>query len=232
MYCIKCGVELSDGQTVCPICETRVCHPDFHPEEGTPTYPKKEFQSEEFNRKGILFVITILSALAAVLTAVLDLFLSGSIEWSGYVIGAVALGYIWLILPLWFRHANPVIFVPCDFAAAAVYLLYIDLFTNGGWFLTFALPVAGGLCLIVSAMVAVLYYVRRGRLYTIGGALIALGGWTVLIELMLHITFDIQSTVPWSPFSLITLAVFGMMLIVIAIVKPLRESFRKVFYLG
>ena len=232
MYCIKCGVELSDGQTVCPICETRVCHPDFHPEEMTPTYPKKEFQSEEFNRKGILFVITILSALTAVLTVILDFSLSGSVEWSGYVLGAILFGYVCLILPLWFRHANPVIFVPCDFAAAVLYLLYIDLYTGGRWFLTFALPVTGGLCIIVSAMVTVLYYVRRGRLYTIGGGLIALGAWTVLIEIMLFVTFELKTPILWSPFSATTLAVCGMMLIVIAIVKPLRESLRKVFYLG
>lgn len=232
MYCIRCGVELADGQTICPICETKVCHPDFHPEKGTPSYPKKEFQSEEFNRKGILFVITILSALVAVLTAILDFSLNGGIEWSGYAVGAIVLGYIIVILPTWFRRANPVIFVPCDFAAAALYLLYIDLYTSGGWFLTFALPVTGALCVIVSAAVSLLYYVRRGRLYTVGGMLIALGGWTVLIEIMLHVTFDFSTPVFWSPFSAISFAVFGLMLIVIAIVKPLRESFRKVFYLG
>jgi len=29
MFCIKCGVELSRGSAVCPICGTKVCHPDF-----------------------------------------------------------------------------------------------------------------------------------------------------------------------------------------------------------
>ena len=46
MYCIKCGAELSDGQKVCPICETKVYHPDIPVVEDKDTYPKKEFVSE------------------------------------------------------------------------------------------------------------------------------------------------------------------------------------------
>ena len=29
MYCVKCGVELADSQRVCPLCGTRVFHPDI-----------------------------------------------------------------------------------------------------------------------------------------------------------------------------------------------------------
>ena len=34
-------------------------------------------------------------------------------------------------LPLWFRRPNPVIFVPVDFAAIGLYLLYINFATGG-----------------------------------------------------------------------------------------------------
>ena len=39
------------------------------------------------------------------------------------VAGALVVSYVVLALPVWFRRPNPVIFVPCDFAAAALYLL-------------------------------------------------------------------------------------------------------------
>ena len=77
MYCIKCGVELSPGQTVCPVCGTRVYHPDIQPENAVPVYPKKEFQPEEFNRRGILFVITILSFLTLFLPLLFELLCGG-----------------------------------------------------------------------------------------------------------------------------------------------------------
>ena len=231
MYCIKCGAELSDGQTLCPLCGTKVYHPDI-PAEDIPTYPRKEFPSEEFNRKGILFVITILAVLPLTLPIIFEFSLNGTVGWSGYVAGAVLLGYLWLILPLWFRAPNPVIFIPCDFTAAALYLLFIDLRTGGNWFLSFAMPITLTLGLIVTTVVALTRYIRRGWLYIFGGGLIALGGWTVLIEVLLRATFPVNLSVVWSLYPLISLFLLGMMLIVIAIVKPLKESLRKIFFIG
>ena len=233
MYCIKCGVELSAGQKICPICRTKVYHPDLPAEEGAPAYPQKEFQSEAFNPKGVLFVITIVAALVMGLLVYFELSRYHEIHWSGYAAGGILLGYLFIVVPCWFAHPNPVIFVPCDFGAILAYLLYVDL-QGGGvfWFLTFALPLTLSLGLIVSAMVALLRYLRRGRLYIVGGWLIALGGWTVLLERLLRWSFDVKTVIDWSPFSCAIFFVMGMMLIVIAIVKPLKESLRKIFYVG
>lgn len=39
MYCIKCGVELADSEKVCPLCGTRVFHPDLPGGQGETPYP-------------------------------------------------------------------------------------------------------------------------------------------------------------------------------------------------
>ena len=65
MFCVKCGVELTEGTKICPVCATRVYHPDLPVTDASPTYPRKDFESEEFNRRGILFVLTILFSYAA-----------------------------------------------------------------------------------------------------------------------------------------------------------------------
>ncbi len=231
MYCIKCGVELSDGQEICPICETRVCHPEL-PVTPKPTYPKKEFVSEEFNRHGLLFVITVLWLLPAFLPMVFELMWSGGVEWSGYVIGALVFCYITVVLPWWFKKPNPVIFVSSDFAAALVYLFYIDLASGGEWFLPFALPVGAALGVIVSGVVTLCRYLKRGRLYVFGGAMMALGMWTQLIEALIRAVFAVRFPVIWSLFSATTLMLIGILLIVIAIVKPLRDSLVKIFFIG
>lgn len=232
MFCVKCGVELTDGQLICPVCGTRVYHPDVPVKDAPPTYPKKDFESEEFNRKGILFVITIISLLIIGLAIMFNLSIDDTITWSGYVAGGLGVFYTCVVLPLWFKRTTPAIFVPCGFASILLFLLYIDLHTQGKWFMTFAFPIVGALGLIVTAVTTVFHYVRRGRLYTIGGGLIALGGWTLLIELFIHLTFEMPSHVIWSPYPCTALAVFGIMLIVIGIVKPLKESLRRVFYVG
>ncbi len=232
MYCIKCGAELSEGQKICPFCETRVYHPNIHIAEDMDTYPRGDFKSEEFNPKGVLFVITVLTAIAMAIPLLFDLTLDLRMVWSGYVAGGILLAYIIFVLPFWFKNASPVIFVPCDFAAVSLYLWYINFQVGGNWFLTFALPVCVFLGLIVTAVTVLHRYVGRGKLFIYGGGVIALGAWTVLIEHLIYVTFGVQSPVVWSSCSGVSLLLFGMMLLIIGMVKPLRESLRKIFFVG
>ncbi len=231
MYCINCGIELSQGQAHCPICKTKVYHPNFPVDPNLSTYPVKSFQSEEYNRKGLMFVITILSALTALLPILLEVTLFKMASWSAYVSTSLVLGYILLFLPLWFRNPNPVIFIPCDFAAVALYLLFINFMVSGKWFLSFALPVTVMLGIIITAVAALLHYLRRGRLYIIGGGLIGLGMFAVYLEFFIWFTFEPVRFIFWSLFPLVALGTLGMMIIIIAIVKPFKESLRKYFYM-
>ena len=64
MYCVKCGVELADSEKVCPLCGTRVFHPDLPRAQGEPPYPPQEqARPEEVSHTGALFVLTVLLAL-------------------------------------------------------------------------------------------------------------------------------------------------------------------------
>ena len=155
MYCVNCGVELADSETVCPLCGTRVFHPDLPRKQAPSPYPADPHgKPEEVNRSGILFVMTMLALLPAVICLLCDWRINGGIVWSGYAAGAIGLLYVLIVLPMWFSHPNPVVFVPVDFAAIGLYLLYIDLVTKGGWFLSFAFPVTGAIGLLLTAVVA------------------------------------------------------------------------------
>ena len=156
--------------------------------------------------------------------------INGTLVWSGYAAGAIGLLYIVILLPMWFRHPNPVIFVPVDFVAVGLYLLYINFATGGHWFLSFAFPVTGAIGLLVSAAVALTYYLRGGYLYIYGGMLILGGGLAVLIEFLINLTFQIHETLFWSFYPMVAGVVLGLMLIVIAICKPLRESLHRKFF--
>ena len=231
MYCIKCGVQIAEGQTKCPVCNTKIYHPDFDLSEEKTTYPKSEFVSEEFDRRGLMFVLTVIFALAAMLPIIIDVNVFGEITWSGYAFGGVFLGYMFFLMPAWFKNANSVIFVPCNFACILLFLLYINLHTNGDWFLTLALPLTVSLGLISTAIAALSRYLKRGRLYLASGAFISLGLWSVFVEFCIHLTFPKMSVVLWSVYPLVSLCVIGLMLLVIAIVKPFKESLRKIFFI-
>ena len=177
------------------------------------------------------FIITTAYLLAIGVSLVCDLQIGGGITWAGYVIGGLLLSYVVIILPLWFSKANPVIFVPCDFAAVGLYLLYINLATGGHWFLSFAFPVTGFMGLLVTAVVVLRRYIRRGRLYVFGGAILALAAFMPVMELLLFITFPEIPFIGWYLYPLIALGLLGGLLLFLAICRPARHSMAQKFFI-
>ncbi len=230
MYCVRCGVKLADSERKCPLCNTVVCHPDFEPSEQSPLYPSEKMPRPGAGRRALGGAVIFLFFIPMLVCFFADLRIDGKLEWSGYVIGALLVAYVAFALPYWFRRPNPVIFVPCAFLAVGLYLLYIDLATDGGWFLSFAFPLVGGIAVIISAVVTLIYYLRRGRLYILGGAFIALGAFMPLVEFLMQRTFFLP-LIGWSIYPLVVLASFGGLLIYFAINSAAREMIeRKLFF--
>jgi hypothetical protein len=228
MYCVKCGVELAESERECPLCKTPVYYPGLS-EVTERTYPEFVKSKDEMNPKGLYFIISIIFVMAAIIPTVCDISLNSRLEWSGLIIGGVLLCYTVLVLPRWWKKASPAIFVPVDFLAAAIYIFYINMHVGGKWFFSFALPALSVAAIIFSALLILIYYIKRGRLYIFGGFSIALGLYSLFIEFLLHQSFNINHRLFWSLYPLISFTLFGIALIVIAIVRPFREYFRKIF---
>ncbi len=231
MYCIKCGVALADTEKKCPLCGTAVYHPDISRPDVPPLYPSSRMQEPNIQPWGLLLIVTVLFLLPMSICLVCDWSVNGKVQWAGYVVGALIILYVITVLPAWFRHPNPVIFVPSAFAAIGVYLLYINLAVDGNWFLRFAFPVTAYLGCLLTAFVTLHRYTRKGALYINGGACLAFGGFMLLLEYLLHINFGLPGIGTWSPYPLIVFTLLGITLIVIAIVPAFRESLEKKFFL-
>ena len=95
--------------------------------------------------------------------------------------------------------------------------------------MTFALPVVGGICLITCTVVTLMRYIRRGRLYILGGAFMALGAFMLLIEYLITITFALKF-IGWSIYPLVVLLLFGGMLIFLGINSNIREKLERRFF--
>lgn len=230
MYCIKCGVKLAVSEKKCPLCNTVVCHPDFEQRAEQPLYPSNRMPKSKSGSKALNGAVIILFLIPLLVCFFADLSLDGKVQWFGYVAGALTVSYVAFALPLWFKKPNPVIFVPCNFVGVAVYLLYINLSTNGNWFISFALPLTSGICLITCTVVTLMRYLRRGKLYILGGAFMALGAFMLPIEFLMKITFDIRF-IGWSIYPLVVLMLFGALLIYFAINSTAREMvYRKIFF--
>lgn len=231
MYCVNCGVKLGDAEQKCPLCQTVVFHPDIVRGKAEPLYPPEQEEAPQVNASVAQIIIITAHLLALLIGVMCDLQINGMITWAGYLVGALLLSYVIIFLPLWFRRPNPVVLVPCDFAAVGLYLLYISIATDGRWFLSFAFPVTGFVGLLVTAVVTLLRYVRRGRLYVFGGAVALLGVFMPLMEFLLCITFSHLSFLGWSFYPLIALVLLGGMLIFLAICRPARQTMQQKFFI-
>ena len=230
MYCINCGVKLADSEKKCPLCNTVVCHPDFNVTVEQPLYPSNKMPKSNSSSNALNGTIIVLFLIPLLVCFFADLSLDGKMEWFGYVAGALIVSYIAVALPQWFKKPNPVIFVPCNFVVTALYLLYINLETGGTWFLSFALPVVGGICLITCTVVTLMYYLHKGKLYILGGAFIAFGLFMLLIEFLMGTTFGLRF-IGWSIYPLVVLGLFGGLFIYFAIDDSAREIIeRKLFF--
>lgn len=231
MYCVRCGVKLADTEKVCPLCATPVFHPDIPRDEAPSLYPVGAAPVRPPDSKTGMIILTALFLLPLFIVLLCDLQLNGRVVWSGYVIGGLLLAYELFVLPGWFHRPNPIVFVPCGFGATALLLLYVCLATGGKWFLSFALPVTGGIAAIVTAVVVLLRCTKLGRLYVLGGASVLLGLLMLLTEFLLCITFEPVHFMGWSLYPLIVLVLLGILLIVLAIVRPARQMMERKFFL-
>ena len=233
MYCVNCGVKLADTEKVCPLCGIRAYHPDIQRQTIAPLYAEKHSSTNfhHVNTKAAHIVITTAFALAIISFLLIDWQIQGDISWGGIVSGAVALLYVLIILPTWFRKANPVVFSSIDFVATGLYLWYVNQVTDGDWFLSFAFPVTGVMAIIVITVTTLLCYVGRGKLYIFGGAFILLGFFMPLLELLIYITFEISKFFGWSLYPALVFVAVGGLLIFLAINRRAREVMERKFFI-
>jgi len=229
MYCVKCGVKLQEGVGCCPLCGTPVWNPDDQVARRE-NYPC-EYPDKPYNERipGLAFATVIIAALClSCLIACLRTY--GSMAWSGYVILGTAVFYVIILLPRWFRHPHPMIFVPVSFAAVCGCLLYICQRSGGHWFWSFAFPSVMLVGLLTTGAVALYRYIKRHRLIITGGVLMAIGAASMLVELFEDLTFH-TGMFNWSLYSATAFGIFGLFLLLAGIIRPLREHLEKKFFL-
>ena len=231
MYCVNCGVKLGEAEKSCPLCATAVFHPDLPGPKGEPLYPAQRYPAPQVSSRGGQIILTALFLIPLLICIQCDLLVKGRITWSGYVAGALVTAYAVLVLPLWFRRPNPAVFCPVSFLAVGLYLLYINLVTGGNWFVSFALPVTAGVGLICTTVAVLLRYLRRGRLYIFGGAMMVLGAFMLLVEFLLCATFEVIRFYGWSLYPMTALMILGGMLIFLAVNRRAREKMEKRFFI-
>ena len=231
MYCVKCGVKLGDAETRCPLCETAVYHPEIKHVTAEPMYPVGQFPSQRPRSLAVPIILSTVFLMPLLITLLCDMQINGAVTWSGFVVGALLLGYVILALPGWFRKPNPALLVFFDFLAMDLYFLYINHAVGGSWFWSFGFPLVSVAGLIVTAVVLLMRRFPRGGLFIFGGAAVTLGAYMPVLECFINMTFQKERFAAWSLYPLVSLVLFGLMLIFLGANSSARQVLERKFFL-
>lgn len=232
-YCVNCGVELGKELKCCPLCGTPVINPrEWGNKEAKSFFQNRPAKVQPVSKAEIALLISAMLASVALCCGILNLLMQPEYVRSLYAVGACAMLWVWIVLPLIFRKLPVFVRVGIDLLAVALYLLLIALVFGGmDWYLRLALPVlaAAELCSIV-----ITYIMRGGRRSILSSIIIIIGG-IALMSLFTELFIDLFIYGTWTAgWSLIIMTVclgFSIPLVTVRLVPSLREEVRRRFHL-
>ncbi len=197
-YCVHCGVELADSESICPLCGTKVIDPSRLTADSIPAFPSEE-DHKPVNHRFAAKLISIFLIIPVLVTVIIDIFTVGGLTWSLYVMSGVL--YIWsfVVVPIAWPNLSPHVHIGVAGLSTALFLLAIHIATGAsGWYLPLALPIVLATVAAIELAAAVIRnkkmnVIRRGGLLFILLALL-----TTAIDLILnhHITWSVYVAIP------------------------------------
>lgn len=233
-YCVNCGVELADSEKYCPLCNAEVINPQSPWEEPEERPYPKYFVSfiKRIDRRYFATLAGMFLIIPILVTIIYDLLPGDGITWSAYVVGAMALIFVFLVLPFYFKRYHTVIFLALNCAAVLLYLFFIERMNGGSWFMGVGMPVtiSASVCVIVLAL---LFTKKKHMGLFIKAALIllAVGVFVLSVELILHMSGTGVLMINWSFYAFVPCTILAVMAFVLEHRKNLKESIkRRLFY--
>ena len=111
------------------------------------------------------------------------------------------------------------------------FLLFIELKTNGKWFLTFALPTVTVLAVFIAVISLLKKEKKISSLTAASVSVIFLGLFCVLIEFLINTTFGVRDRFAWSFYPAVTFILLAVAMFLIGKNKALCEKLEKKFFL-
>lgn len=230
-YCVNCGTELQKGTKICPLCGVESVNPLEKTEEEIPLYPKTPLGKSEKpkSRFQVLWIVSLLLAVPVLATTVSDFFSDGKWTWSAYVLVSMAFFYILTVFPFFFKKQNTVLFLSVDFLSLLLFLFLLDHIGGTHWFFPFGLLLAGGVGLLILAVVSLFLHADLSREAKISLTFLAAGFCTLYVELLITTCFDI-SFVGWSLYTIIACIVFAAVAAIIDRSPAIKNEIKKRFF--
>lgn len=229
-YCVHCGVELAPSERDCPLCGTQVMNPSCAWEKPAQMpYPETvDIQKTRIDRRFARQLIAQMMLIPCLVAFLIDLVDGGGLKWSWYVIGALALSYCWIVVPLLFKLGKPYLYIVIDLLSLAAYLLLIAVLSGGGrWFWGLVLPL---LLFVGAAIMASLWASRRlawAPLHRAAVIFLMFGAFLMGLEIIISLYAGVRVAFRWSFYAAIPAAAVALMLWLLERNEGLKQEIRK-----
>lgn len=230
-YCVNCGVELAKGEKRCPLCFTEVYNPKEQGGEAVRPYPAAKELPKPVNVGALVTLISLIISGLILISIACDLFDTGRLTWSAYVMASLLLVWIFIVPPVFIKGNTVFASLLLDFVGISVFLFGIAWLTGGSWFMPFALPLTVALLVLTIAGIALPRIFHFKKMSVGGLLLIEVGLCAVCVDFLVKRAFLGMTGVSWSFFVLIPCIILGTLAIVIDKNAKIREEFIRRFFI-
>ena len=228
-YCVQCGVQLAKNLDRCPLCKTQVINPNQPAaEENDNEHPDSVEQAIAHIDRGYARQLSIISTLIPMLIVLLLDILDGGSAWSPYVLGALAMAWCFLAVPLLFRVKRPYLYVALDVLALCGYLALIAAMSNDfSWYLSIVLPLLVLIGIVTLLLLLVIRRIEMLKLFRASLVLLVLACFVIGLEVIVDLSLDGKVALGWSIYTSTPLLIIALMAFGLQHNKALKEEIRK-----
>ncbi len=232
-YCVNCGVELAKSEKYCPLCNVEVLNPKAPWQDPVERpYPRYlEKLVHRIDRRYFATLAGLILMIPIMINILLDILDGNGVSWSAYIVGAMALLFIFIVFPFYFKRYHTVTFLSVNCAAILLYLLFIERMNGGQWFVGIGLPVT--VAASIGIIILALLFTRKDMtiLKKSASVLFALGLFVLVVEVIIRLNETAPFDLEWSFYALIPCAIIGVAAMILEHRKNLKEEIRRrLFY--
>lgn len=228
-YCVQCGVQLAKNLDRCPLCKTQVINPNqAAADENDNEHPDRVEKAIARIDRGYARQLSIISTLIPMLIVLLLDILDGGSAWSPYVLGALAMAWCFLAVPLLFRVKRPYLYVVLDVLALCGYLALIAAMSNDfSWYLSIVLPLLVLIGIVTLLLLLIIRRIEMLKLFRASLVLLVLACFVIGLEVIIDLSLDGKVAPGWSIYTSTPLLVIALMAFGLQHNKALKEEIRK-----
>lgn len=228
-YCVNCGVELDQSATACPLCNTRVYHPDqpVSP-DAPPPYPTGKGIVETASAKDFTILMSIIFLTTSVVCVLLNLFSIPLGHWSFYVVGICAMLWVFLI-PLFFPGKTS-IYVNHILNSLSI-LLFLGVVSHlhpgHQWLGRIALPIVLLTTVLLEILCFCFFYLKCSMIMKAITSVTSAAILCIAVELLIDLFLKQKIFLRWSAIVLTCCIVIDAILFTIYLREGLRSEVRR-----